>query len=428
MAKVKMLTIADMVDGSWYVVKTNNTKVNGALVCCKKNTDKIKVQGRIVSQEDVEWIYKVIDGQKFIYRGKPAKRLQNLWPRFPKEDSPNAPLWNALKDIEFSTEDFLFREDYEEYYVKSYFDKENFQKPYGLNVAWLDPTFVPEFKDNKYKYLFQPVELALPKTALGLSELKTISALQEHIERIKTETDSCANYITVYEDLAKHEDHFRQACHASLSSCKKGVKYILSSAFGYNKTKVTKELKWYVNYLVNVSSFCDAFLIKDVDFILDNNCYIISGDVPGNIVGLACIATRQPWEYEGGIPMFYSLCEAGVPQHLAFMAIQSMSKGGESFTRGYSGHSVLPTDVLGNTGILNYIAGNAVNSHKDSFYASSKYSGVCASYGEQRDNKFFNGLAALTANGGGWKQVKVGKEELVKLAVAYLQEWADENY
>ena len=31
MAKVKNISIADMVDGQWYVVKTGNTKVNGAL-------------------------------------------------------------------------------------------------------------------------------------------------------------------------------------------------------------------------------------------------------------------------------------------------------------------------------------------------------------------------------------------------------------
>ena len=89
MAKVKNISIADMVDGQWYVVKTGNTKVNGALVCCKKNGDKIKVQGRTVNQDGVEWAYKVMEGQKFVYNGKPNQRLRAMWPFYPKEDSPN---------------------------------------------------------------------------------------------------------------------------------------------------------------------------------------------------------------------------------------------------------------------------------------------------------------------------------------------------
>jgi hypothetical protein len=424
MAKVKNISIADMVDGQWYVVKTGNTKVNGALVCCKKDDGKIKVQGRTASQDVIEWAYKVMEGQKFVYNGKPNQRLRAMWPFYPKEDSPNFAKWKALKDIEFTEGDFLFREDHEEYYVKSYFDKENYKGAFGLNVAWLDPTFIPEFRDNKYKYLFEPVDIALPKAALGLSELKAISAVQEQFERMQDRHGGTANFICINGN-GEHKDHFGEACHAALGCTVKGVKYILSSAFGNGNTKVSPGLKWYVNYLVNDSSFRDAFLLKDVDTILTNNCYIISGDVPGNIVGLACIATRQPWEYSAQLKCFYDLCKLGVPKHLAFLAIQSYREG--AFTRGYDGHSVLPTDSIGLTGIINYINGAAVNSHKKLFSESGNYRGVCDSYGTDKDRTFWNGLANLT-KGDGWKAKKIDTEDLMKLAKDFLQEWASDNF
>lgn len=428
MAKVKNLTIADMVDGQWYVVKTKNTKKNGALVHCKKG-DKggvvvIYVNNKATTQDDIEWAYKTMEGQKFVYNGKPNQQLRTLWPAWPKDTSPNIALWEELKDVEFTEGDFLYREDQEEHYVKNYFDKENYKNAYGLNVAWLDPTFVPEFRDNKYKYLFQPVEIALPKSALGLSELKTISAVQESYEQMAAKYNGNANFILCNADGSKNSTHFNSACHASLSSCKK-IKYVLSAAHGAGNKQRSEELVWYVNYLVNLSPFRDAFISKDAEKIVEDNCYIISGDAPGNIVGLACIATRQPWEYPGMVKSFYSLSELGAPLHVAFMAANSA--GNTSFTRSYSGHSVLPTDDNGDASVLNYIEGKAVQADAASYFTSGNYRGCCGVYGKGGGKTFFNGLANLT-KGDGWKEKAIEWDDLMKLAAQFLQEWCNDNY
>ena len=293
----------------------------------------------------------------------------------------------------------------------------------GVNLAWVEPTSVPEFKDEQYKHLFKPVEVALPKKPLGLSEIKLLSddSIQESFEAIKKGAKATANWCVVKGVVIKNV--FGQACHYDLRHSGE-CDYIVTD-FGKVKTDASM---WWGYYLANLSPLKDCFLLKDIDAIVDGG-YVLDVSQPANAIGMACIATRQAWEYEDRVNAFYALCKRGVPVDLAFLAAQKAvySKDTLKWTRDHSGHGVIPVGTIGDKGCISFI-NHKMTEPKKPFVENNDYDGTDNLFRAGGDRAFEQGLGQIGGEMVRGMVKPLPIEQSLDACVEFLQEWADANF
>lgn len=410
--KIKNLTVDKVYDGMCVVAKCKGSRPNGSVFADVKKVGENFLQLRTMKRSAFDFVYELRDEIEVVVR-KPSKTDQ--WPGW----TPAMDKWDGHKMQLSKNSIELFDEDgMNAHYVL--IDDE-----VGINLSWVEPTSVPEFKGNKYKHLFKPVEIALPKKPLGLSEIKLLAddSIQEAFNNIKKGARGTANWCVIKDGHVK--DKFNQACHADLS--RHGKCDYLVTEFGKIKTE---QAIWWGYYLANLSPLKDCFLLKDIDTVVGDGGYVLDVNQPANAIGMACIATRQAWEYEDRVNAFYELCKRGVPMDLAFLVAQKAvysGDGGLKWTRDHSGHGVIPINIIGDKGCISFINHKYVKPKKP-YVEDQDYSGT--------DNLFKHGgdssLAYELADIGGERvrgSIKpLPIEQSLDRCIEVLQGWADANF
>lgn len=408
--KIKNLSVDKVREGMCIVAKANGTYNNGSVFADVKKVGEQFLQLRKIKRSAFDFIYEIKDTVEVVVH-KPSKT--DKWPGW----SPAMDKFDGHKmqikagDIELFDEDGI-----KEHYLM--IDDET-----GVNLAWVEPTSVPEFKDEQYKHLFKPVEIALPKKPLGLSEIKLLSddSIQEAFSAIKKGARGTANWCVVKGGDVKNR--FGEACHYDLRRAGK-CDYIVTE-FGKVKTEASI---WWGYYLANLSPLKDCFLLKDIDAIVDGG-YVLDVNQPANAIGMACIATRQAWEYEDRVEAFYALCKRGVPVDLAFLAAQKAVYGEDTlkWTRGHSGHGVIPVGTIGDKGCVLFI-NHKMAQPKNPFVVDNNYDGTDNLFKAGGDRSFEQGLEQIGGEMVRGMVKPLPIEQSLDACVEFLQEWADEHF
>lgn len=408
--KIKNLSVDKVREGMCIVAKANGTYDNGSVFTDVKKVGEQFLQLRKTKRSAFDFIYEIKDTIEVVVH-KPSKT--DKWPGW----SPAMDKFDGHKmqikagDIELFDEDGI-----KEHYLM--LDDET-----GINLAWVEPTSVPEFKDEQYKHLFKPVEVALPKKPLGLSEIKLLSddSIQEAFAAIKKGARGTANWCVVVGDSVKSK--FGEACHYDLRRTGK-CDYIVTE-FGKVKTDASV---WWGYYLANLSPIKDCFLIKDIDAIVENGGYVLDVKQPANAIGMACIATRQAWEYRDRVDAFYVLCKRGVPVDLAFLAAQKAvyNKDTLKWTRDHSGHGVIPVGTIGDKGCVSFI-NHKMTQPKKPFVEDNNYDGTDNLFKAGGDRSFEQGLEQIGGEIVRGMVKALSVEQSLDACVEFLQEWADEQ-
>lgn len=408
--RVKNLSVDKVREGMFLVAKVKGTYDNGSVFADVKKVGEQFLQLRKMKRSAFDFIYELKDTIEVVVR-KPSST--DKWPGW----SPAMDKFDGHKmqikagDIELFDEGGI-----KEHYLM--IDDET-----GVNLAWVEPTSVPEFKDEQYKHLFKPVEIALPKKPLGLSEIKLLAddSIQEAFAAIKKGARGTANWCVIKGGDVKNV--FDQACHYDLRRAGK-CDYIVTE-FGKVKTEASI---WWGYYLANLSPLKDCFLLKDIDAIVDGG-YVLDVNQPANAIGMACIATRQAWEYGDRVEAFYALCKRGVPVDLAFLAAQKAvySKDSLKWTRAHSGHGVIPVGTIGDKGCVSFIS-HKMAQPKKPFVVDNNYDGTDNLFKAGGDRSFGQGLEQIGGEmvRGIVKPLPIGQS--LDACVEFLQEWADANF
>lgn len=408
--KIKNLSVDKVGEGMCIVAKANGTYNNGSVFADVKKVGVQFLQLRKMKRHTFDFIYELKDAIEVVVR-KPSKT--GKWPGW----SPAMDKYDGHKmqikagDIELFDEDGI-----KEHYLM--IDDET-----GVNLAWVEPTSVPEFKDEQYKHLFKPVEIALPKKPLGLSEIKLLSddSIQEAFAAIKKDARGIANWCVIKGGDVKNK--FGQACHYDLRHAGE-CDYIVTE-FGKVKTEASI---WWGYYLANLSPLKDCFLLKDIDAIVDDG-YVLDVNQPANAIGMACIATRQAWEYEDRVNAFYVLCKRGVPVDLAFLAAQKAvyNKDTLKWTRDHSGHGVIPVGHIGDKGCVSFI-NHKMTQPKKPFVDDNDYHGTDNLFRAGGGRTFEQGLEQIGGEIVRGMVKALSVEQSLDACVEFLQEWADANF
>ena len=258
---------------------------------------------------------------------------------------------------------------------------------------------------------------------MGLSEIKLLTddSIQEAFAAIKKDARGTANWCVVKSGDVKNM--FGQACHYCLRSAGK-CDYIVTE-FGKVKTEASI---WWGYYLANLSPLKDCFLLKDIDAIVDGG-YVLDVNQPANAIGMACIATRQAWEYGDRVEAFYALCKRGVPVDLAFLAAQKAVyiKDTLKWTRDHSGHGVIPVGTIGGEGCVSFI-NHKTTQPKKPFVEDNDYSGTDNLFRAGGDETFEQGLEQIGGEVVRGMVKPLPVEQSLDACVEFLQEWVDANF
>lgn len=409
--KVKNLSVDKVREGMCIVAKAKGTYDNGSVFADVKKIGEQFLQLRKMKRSAFDFIYELKDTIEVVVR-KPSKT--DKWPGW----SPAMDKFDGHKmqikagDIELFDEDGI-----KEHYLM--LDDET-----GVNLAWVEPTSVPEFKDEQYKHLFKPVEIALPKKPLGLSEIKLLAddSIQEAFAAIKKGARGTANWCVIKRGDIKNI--FGQACHYELRRAGK-CDYIVTD-FGKVNTEASI---WWGYYLANLSPLKDCFLLKDIDAIVESGGYVLDVSQPSNAIGMACIATRQAWEYEDRVEAFYALCKRGVPVDLAFLAAQKAvySKDTLKWTRDHIGHGVIPVGTIGDKGCVSFI-NHKMAQPKKPFVVDNNYEGTDNLFKAGGDRSFEQWLEQIGGEVVRGMVKALPVEQSLDACVEFLQGWADEHF
>lgn len=413
--KVRKLNIEDMKAGNHYIVKPTNGNypVNGFVFTCAENGKFSRPRVK-----NFDFVYLMQEEEVTYIINKPA-------------DVMTFPFWSAGMEKFAGTElncSCLSIETYEEegsdFNGKQYIlNNDNV----GFSPAWLSPKEMPEFFDEKYKAMFVPTEVALPKKPLTFTETKLLERYSEQILQVKAAKGATANWITMVGDKEIH--NFGNACHANLSSVRaNGADVIISGI----KNKMTDADKYFYWYLANESCYKDCFLLKDVQKMEEIECVICSTDVPANLLAGALIATRQQWEYHDRVESFYQLAKLGLPNNLAFylgnFAHCNVDNLTFDFTLGSSGHNPIDCEVFTDKTLVEFINTGTVMSVGEklaNYRDSTTYRRVFAYFGEAKGEttSLYNDLVELSTEGGGWKVIKKPFEHFAET----IQLWVEKH-
>lgn len=408
--KVKKLEVGDVKQGV-YVVKHAASFANGSIL----NNPDVTADGKGIR----------INGARrtafgFIY--KMDEKL-DVVVRKPK-DVAEWPNWSPAMDKFDGHKLTITKGSIEDFEGKLYVMVDDNT---GVSLNWLEPAAIPEFKEKTAAYMFHEVEIVLPKAPLVLSEVALLNNVSviDAAERVKKNSyRSTANWAAVW-DNGKILEKFSQACHADISRNHNGCSYIVTEC-----RLTDEEQMWYGYWLANLSPVSDVFLVKDVHTIKEIGAYVLNADVPSDKLLLACIATRQVWEYQPTVKAFYHLCKAGIPADMAFLVAHMCDKCDEnamSFNRTNSGHAVMRVENMTVEHIRNWVEHKYVGgmeSFKDKPCCPTT-NGAFGSGGASSLHKAIREIGGELDRYGDRKAVPM--KDAVKQAATVIAEWCKEN-
>ena len=145
-----------------------------------------------------------------------------------------------------------------------------------------------------------------------------------------------------------------------------------------------------VEYLVNESPWGDGHLVKDVDFLLENNCYVITPKAIANVMVGAAIACRFMWENTENHKVFFDAVEEGCNPDLAWRLAHIYYKSSDDkYTRGAANHVGSPIRSCSN--ITNYVAHKITSTGVrsiQSYLEVGSYGGINSMWGRDNADRF----------------------------------------
>lgn len=93
----------------------------------------------------------------------------------------------------------------------------------------------------------------------------------------------------------------------------------------YSKCKTTPPESYvkYYDWLFNQSPWSDAYITKDIDWVMENGCVLLDPNANCDIVYGGAIATRFPYECPYNFQVWARMEELGVNKSLAFLIMHS---------------------------------------------------------------------------------------------------------
>ncbi|MGL5324014.1 MAG: hypothetical protein ACRC91_04725 [Aeromonas sp.] len=233
--------------------------------------------------------------------------------------------------------------------------------------------------------------------------------------RVRRSRGSCATMAIVTPDYTHYCPN--QACHAGLNNRGydgfpgngKDRVAVISTIQNHNMDDVSVNL--FVDYLVNNSMYRDAFVSKDVEFII-NKGFICRTDVPSNLLAGALIASRRISEYDFVLKGWRAMMEAGVNADAAF-ALAHVFKflSGKVSVGRSSGHCSIDGYIMNFETMHNMMAHDMKNPNRN-YNEDSSYGGVHNLFATRTNaDDFNNWIAKLMA------EAKKVKREVKKAEV-----------
>lgn len=370
------------------------------------------------------WIYSPDTELKI---GINAENRRTLFPKFTDR------MWDAFqgKELKFDPANIYKHEREGEGFGQTFYRfRGEDGKTNTFNFGWVNPAVSPEWRIPRAQRMgVGAVEVKLPPKPVSAEEeelIKTLSAQIDEFNKNKS-YGNCASYAILSENLKNVGElyDYQAPCHASLSRAKNG-KYVISMCKPEKNCEgLSKEaIKKYITYLTCESPFAPAFLVKDADWIYDNG-YILTGDVSAQMLGGACIATRQAWEYPRFIKAWLGLAEQGIPLNLAYLfgSYATESRGKWGFGSGGGGHCVFSMSYMDNQAIINFSDGKVAKENKKPFHQDSNYNGINSMWGHANQADVFKLLSKI---GGAERYgVKEGLsfEDTMEQAADIIEDW-----
>lgn len=320
------------------------------------------------------WIY-APDSELSIFVNAEGKR--DVFPKFTDR------MFNVFqgKEVKFSPENLYKHErEGEGNGMLFYRFRGEDEKWNTFSFSWIAPNVVPEWRIPRAQRMGAgAVEVKLPPKPVSAEDEKLIEFLSAGIKDFNKnkKLNNTASFLILNVKGEVVNESYSAACHWDLKTCH-GGKYILSGCKEADGQIITESLLIdYINYLTIESPFKDAFLIKDVDWIMKNG-YLLSGDISAQLLGGACIATRQAWEYPKFIKAWMGLAEQGIPLNLAYLfgSYVTEDKGKWSWGASATGHTVFALNRMDDGHIINFNDGKIVNQNKKPYTKAPNYDGV----------------------------------------------------
>ena len=142
-------------------------------------------------------------------------------------------------------------------------------------------------------------------------------------------------------------------------------KYEESHGAGKWSDTTDEEKIMFLDWLANRSPYNDAFFEKDASKMLSWGFCLMTGDVAGNVMGGAVVATRRLWEYTNVLVVWCDLVRSGVEESLAFCLAHHLNgnasrEGTYNWLNGGAGHVTLDTYPMTTTTVHNFVTEDAV--------------------------------------------------------------------
>lgn len=447
--QVRKLSVKNLVVGNMYVAysaKNRLLSVNGDKGVLVKvvevagvnikvqrlGTDKPTAITKLDTRQDA-WIYELpVDELQVFVKPKDKNAFPGFSPRMVKEG------WDKGKVFTFKADELyeITAEDLAEQagtltlrHEGETIDPEEGEPFVNIFLASdIYPAQAPEWRIPRAQRMgVGAVEVALPPKRVSAEDEELIKHLSKALEvfNANKNLERTATFCLVNEKGNISSDDWNAPCHAHLSRAKGGAKYIISGCKGAKGDCTEEMLDMYIHYLTGYSPMADAFLIKDAAWIRENG-YVISGDVSAQMVGAACIATRQAWESPDMVKGFYGLLQQGISPNVAFLfGCKAVEDGGKwKFTRGATGHTLFCHYRMDENAIMNFIDGRVVTQNKDAYTKNPNYQGVNDMWGKGETAKVFKSLENISGAKTAWGKAGVSFDDAMEQAADIIDEWA----
>lgn len=297
-----------------------------------------------------------------------------------------------------------------------------------LSFKWLSPDIAPEWRIPRAQRMgIGAVEIKLPPKPVSAEEEALIELLGAALKEFNENkiVDCVASFVKVNAEGKIVKTTYRGPCHWDLKEGE-GSEYVIS-AHPRNRSKAVPENVEidYINYLVTVSPFADAFIIKDAEWILENG-YILTGNVSAQMMAGACMATRQVQEHPSFVMGWWGLMMQGIPADVAFvMGVKCSESGGKKyrFAQGSTGHCQFNVNRLDDKALINLFDHKAVNENKKPYKECNDYNGVDNMWGTGDASKVFTDLLSVGGKEGKYGREGISLEDACEQAADIIEDW-----
>lgn len=232
-----------------------------------------------------------------------------------------------------------------------------------------DPEAIKKPRKPRVRKLKMEIEPAVPLSEFGKKAL-------EYLTEKKNQSGSTSGYYFggVYDTgRIKHQEN--RGCHASLPEIK-GAEAIYTFTPPPQKAIVDdKMMEEWAEWMATTSPWAKAkvfYPVKDIKFAAKQGFIIHDTELPGNLIGNFCVATRQPGEHPYHIKQWHEFCKIkGVDPNVAYFIACGIDARG-NWSPSWGAHHPITHEELSYKGFVNFCNG-VVGSPTSPFKSSGRY-------------------------------------------------------